>query len=453
MNNSIRQNALSTRREELLTDMLNIGKDINYSCGYPAYITTHNYKSLFEREGVAKRIVSLFPEESWSIQPEIHEDESSKITEFEQQWIDLQKKFHIYHYLQRVDILSGVGRFGILLLGLSDGLELSEPVASINEKTGEKIGNAQLELLYLRPFDESQVTIQEEEKDHTSPRFGFPTKYSIQFDQSSQLSSTNTSTVTVHWTRVLHAADNREVSEVYGVPRMKPVYNRILDIRKVLSGSGEMFWKGAFPGYSFEINPDIKNATLDSTSVREEFDKMSSGLQRYIALEGVSAKSLQPQVSDPTAHLNAQLQFIAITLGVPLRIFMGSEQAKLASSQDKETWNDRISNRQNHYVTPMLLGPAIDRLIACGVLSEVIYTINWPDLNSPTDADKAAIGNVRSEALAKYVAGGVDSLIAPKEFLTLVLGMTEDEVKIIESGALREVPEEPEEPEEIDNED
>ena len=443
MNQSIRANALSTRREELLTDMLNVGKDINYSCGYPKFITTSNYKDLFDREGIAKRVVNLFPEESWAIQPEVHQDEKSEVTEFEQQWINLQKKFQIYHYLQRVDILSGVGRYGILLIGLSDGLALSEPVASIDEKTGEKKGDASLEILYLRPFDENSVMVQEEEKDPSSPRFGFPTKYSIQFDQSSQLSGTY-DTKTVHWTRILHVADNREVSEVYGVPRMKPVYNRLLDIRKVLSGSGEMFWKGAFPGYSFEINPNIKNASLDSTSIREEFENYSSGLQRYLAIEGVSAKSLQPQVSDPTSHLTAQLQFIAIALGVPLRIFMGSEQAKLASTQDKETWNDRVSNRQNHYVTPMLLEPAIDRLIACGVLPEVVYTINWPDLNSPTDEDKAQVGTTRTEALAKYVAGGVDSLIAPAEFLTIILGMGEEEVKIIETGALRVVPDEPE---------
>jgi len=245
MNESIRANALATRREELLSDMLNIGKDINYSCGYPAFITTSNYKNLFEREGIAKRVVSLFPEESWAIHPEVHEDETSKVTEFEQAWIDLQKQFRIYHYLQRVDILSGIGRYGILLMGLSDGLELSEPVASINEKTGEKIGTTELKLLYLRPFDENSIEIQEEEKDPSSPRFGFPTKYSIQFNQSSQLSGAVTYTKTVHWTRVLHIADNREISEVYGAPRMKSVYNRLLDIRKILSGSGEMFWKGS----------------------------------------------------------------------------------------------------------------------------------------------------------------------------------------------------------------
>jgi len=198
--------------------------------------------------------------------------------------------------------------------------------------------------------------------------------------------------------------------------------------------------------------PDIKNATLDSTSIRAEFEKYSSGLQRYLAIEGVSAKSLQPQISDPTAHLTAQLQFIAITIGVPLRVFMGSEQAKLASSQDKETWNDRISNRQNHYVSPMILTPFIDRMIACGVLPEPKqYEINWSDLNSPTDKDKADVGNVRSEALAKYVAGGVDSLIAPKEFLTLILGMPEDEVKIIEAGAINLVPDEEEPEEEIED--
>lgn len=414
-----------TTRSELLSSMLNVGKDINFSCGYPESISIIDYRNIYDREGLAQRVVNILPKGSWSINPEIKENENARDTDFEKAWKELEEKFQIYSYLQRADILSGIGRFGVLLLGLSDGLELSEEVVD----TG-------LELLYLRPFDESVVEVLKTETDVASPRFGFPTQYSIKFEATNSQNTSTATTKTVHWTRVLHLADNLETSEVYGVPRMKPVYNRLLDVRKILSGSGEMFWKGAFPGFSFEIDKTIKNPTMDTASIRTEMLNYSSGLQRYLALEGVTAKALEMQVSDPGPHLTAQLQYIALTLEIPLRIFLGSEQAKLASTTDKETWNDRLANRQTSYNGPRILRPLITMLQGYGILPKTVYKIVWADLNVPTDKDKAEVGEIETKAMAMYVSSGMDSLIGPKEFFMIVLRKTEEEAEAIEKSAV-----------------
>ncbi len=414
-----------TTRSELLSNILNVGKDINFSCGYPNVILISDYRGIYDREGLGARVVNILPKGSWSTDPEIKENENAEDTVFEKEWKELEEKFQINSYLQRVDILSGIGRFGILLLGLSDGLELSEPVEGTN-----------LELLYLRPFDEGVVKVLEKEKDTSNPRFGFPTKYSIQFEDDAQLNAGTSSTKTVHWTRVLHVADNLETSEVFGVPRMKPVYNRLLDVRKVLSGSGEMFWKGAFPGLSFEIDKTIKNPTMDATSIRTEMLNYSSGLQRYLALEGVTAKSLEIQIADPGPHLKSQLTYIALTLEIPLRIFLGSEQAKLASTTDKETWNERLSNRQTSYVGPRIIRPLIAMFMQYGILSDVKYKIIWVDLNTPTDKDKAEVGEIRAKAMALYVNSDMSGLIGPKEFFIIILGMNENEAEAINKSAV-----------------
>ena len=414
-----------TTRSELLTSMLNVGKDINFSCGYPTFITISDYKLLYDREGLAQRVTNILPKGTWSINPEIKENEDADETVFEKEWKDLEKEIQIYSYLQRIDVLSGIGRFGILLLGLSDGLELDQPVVG----TG-------LKLLYLRPFDESVVEVLKKETDITNPRFGFPTQYSIQFEDTSQLNTTTSKTKTVHWTRILHIADNLEISEVFGVPRMKPVYNRLLDVRKILSGSGEMFWKGAFPGYALEIDKTIKNPTLDSDSIRAEFLKYSTGLQRYIALEGVKAKALEMQVADPGPHLKAQLEYIALTLEIPLRIFLGSEQAKLASTTDKETWNDRLANRQESYAEPRILRLLINMLMLYGVLSTIEeYSVIWADLNLPTEKGKAEVAELRAKAIALYVNSGMAVVMAPKEFFMIIMGFSKEEAEAMDNSA------------------
>jgi hypothetical protein len=84
--------------------------------------------------------------------------------------------------------------------------------------------------------------------------------------------------------------------------------------------------------------------------------------------------------------LEAQLDYMAIALGVPKRVFMGSEQGELASSQDSKSWGKRVIKRQNEYLTPMLIRPFIDRLIAMGVALDMGLTVGTPlraTMNTP----------------------------------------------------------------------
>ena len=291
-------NAVATMRTQFMNKLLDARRDIDDECGYPKIITANQYRLLYDREGIAERVVNVYPFESWALNPEINETDEATTTAFEQAWQDLCDRLRCFSYLQRVDELSGIGHYGLLLLGLDDGAPLDEPVEGMDDK-GDKAGQASHRLLYLRAFDESLVDVAAYETDPLNPRFGEPTFYNVTFydpntQESGAVATQDQTTKRVHWSRVVHVADNRKSSEVFGVPRMRPVYNRLYDLRKLLGGSAEMFWKGAFPGYSFEVNPDMGDVEIDSTALRDEFDSYSNGLQRYLALSGVQAKSLAP---------------------------------------------------------------------------------------------------------------------------------------------------------------
>jgi len=193
---------------------------------------------------------------------------------------------------------------------------------------------------------------------------------------------------------------------------------------------------------------------LDTESIKDQMELYMAGMQRYLAMEGITVKSLSPQVSSPKEHIESNMRNIAISLGIPYRIFLGTEEAKLASAQDITTWNKRLSQRQENYVSPYIIRPFVERLIAFGILPEVKgYIVDWPDLNAPTDEDKANVAKSLTEAMSKYVSAGVDTLIPPMEYLTMVLGFTQEEAEAIEKAALKytaeqEEEEEIEEPEE-----
>ncbi len=399
---------VTSLRSRTIAALLNPGLDIDYECRYPTDITISDYKRMFDREGIGTRVVNVYPEECWSLPPTIFEDDKTEETEFEKAWKDLQRERNVYHYLQRADIVSGIGEFGLLLLGLDDGKPLDKPVVGLDDK-GLRVGKPQYKLLYLKPFDQSVITIDKKENSLSSPRYGLPTWYNIKFEDPAKTSASRN--IKVHWTRVLHLADGRLSSDTLGTPRMKNVFNRLLDVRKITAGSGEMFWRGGYPGMNFEIDPEVASQWDDAAkaSFKEEVKDYADGMQRYMALAGVKAKSLAPQISDPRGHIEIQVGQIALSLGVPMRVFMGSEEGKLASGQDAKAWHKRVAKRRVEYVMPMIIRLFIDRMIIFGVLPEPKkYDARWPDLEAPSDLDKAKVALTKTEAFAKYVAAEVD---------------------------------------------
>ena len=426
-------NEMMTMTREMLNRLTNPQTDIDSACGYLLTLGITEYRAYYDRLGLAKRAVQIWPDECWQSFPEVYEDDSIKETEFEKTWKELQTKLSLFYYLHKIDILSGIGQYGILLLGFDDGGKLDTPIVNVDTKTGELTKTSEKrKLLYLRAYDQSVVTIATFEQSPLSPRYGMPTMYSIKYQDAGETGKATD--IKVHWTRVIHVADNRESSEVLGVSRMQTIYDNLFDVKKVSGSSAEMFWKGGFPGYAFELTPEAiaMGAEIDTESVKEQMTLWSTGLQRWLSLQGVTTKSLTPQVADPVGHVDVHLKLIALSLGVPYRVLLGSEEAKLASVQDKRTWNNRVARRQNSYLTSMLVRPFIDRLIATGCLPEPAqYKVVWPDLNAATKDDITKIAMNRTKAFADYVNGGVDNLIPPRQYFTQIHMMTDEEADAI----------------------
>lgn len=456
----------ATSRSEFFRRLADPRRDLFAECGYPKTesLTIQDYKQLYDREPIATRVVEVLPMESWKNPPVIFEsDDIEEETAFEARWKeiasglrgvsyyrDTEESYHpIWGYLRRLDELVGIGAFGVLLIGIDDGEELEQPVASINER-GETVGGGtevSAELLYLRPFDQSLVEIIGFETDETNPRYGQPTFYNITLtDPNAALSNTSAQSSVVkkvHWSRVVHVVDNPGTSEVYGTPRQRPVINRLYDLQKLYGGSAEMYWRGAFPGLSIETHPQLGgDVEVDTAGMRDQMENYMNGLQRYLSFMGMSAKTLAPQVVDPTPQIDAHINAICIKLGIPKRIFMGSERGELASSQDTILWNGRVADRQRSYINPYIIIPVIDRLIAMGVLPvPEQYGVAWPEMAVLTEVEKATVGLTRTQTMAQYVSGGVENLMPVMYFLTHIMGLTSDEAEAVVDELMNASPE------------
>jgi hypothetical protein len=519
-------------------------RDLNQECGYADDLTDVKlFHDLYDREPIAARVVEVLAKECWQVSPLVYElEDSDEATAFEKAWDELGKslrgeKSHykdeegspVWEYLQRADILSGIGAYGVILLGLDDGLSLEMPVKGVEESASVAMDtkgngdpwdgdlykfstNAEAtkgrKLKYLRVFPETLAEIVRFEANPSSPRFGQPITYNVTFNDYREVRSgigAPTATRQVHWTRIIHVADNLGSSEVFGIPRMRQVYNRLMDLRKIHGAAGEAYWRGGFPGFTLESDPRLGgDVEFDIDKMRDMIENYDHGMQKSMILNGFMMKQQSPNCTDPTPYLASAIEAICIKLGCPVRIFKGSERGELASSQDDAAWNDRVKARQTGYLTPRLIVPFVDRLIAIGVLpepkaspkeepeeieddeiskepvdeveyvKEVMnaiadleeaveeeepfppkakdkpkkpphekgYCIEWPDITSQTAKEKADVANVLTTAISAYVAGGCDTLLAPIDFLTRVVGMDEEEAQSIIENAEQRMEEE-----------
>lgn len=422
-------------------------RSINDDCGFPetSEVDARYLKDLYDRSGTAYRVVTLFPDESWSSFPTVAEDLSTDTnTKFEKSFNSLDKQLlgsnskfkqdgaggNFWKILRRLDRLAGIGHFGALLIGLNDSDDFSTPAPGFNEKTGLPDSNrGDAKLLYLKPLDETQIYVDKWNDDVNSPRYNQPEEYNVHINAYSQQQNKSTASMIVHWSRVIHIADDVDSDETWAIPRLLPVLNNVLSLRKLLGGSAEMYWKGAFPGLMFETHPELGgDVEVDEVEMKSRVEEWMNTLQRYMLLKGMSGKSIAPQVVDPSKQIEVQIDEICIKMGVPKRIFIGSERGELSSSQDKNTWDDRMKDRQEMFITPDIIVPTIDRLVHVGVLEDPAeYSVSWnrDDKLNPTEA--ATVAKTRAEALSIYIQGDIQAIMTPKDFLVRELQYTEEE--------------------------
>lgn len=422
-------------------------RDIYQALGYPIELTAEDFMSRYLRQDIAAAVIDRPVNATWQGDITLYEANTDDITN-DPLWEDIYTTLRLKNVLKRLDRLSCIGQYGVLLLGFDDVKDqtmFSQPVIPGKRK-----------LLYLKPYSEISATIEKFVEDPNDPRYGLPEYYNIQTGGLSKGNATEQQTIRVHHSRVLHITGNKLESEVYGLSELTQIMNRLIDLEKITGSSAEMYWRGARPGYHMKPDPDYELSDTERKNLQTQIDEYEHNLRRIFANEGIDMKALETQVSDPTNHVNVQIQMISAVTGIPQRILTGSEMGQLASTQDQDNWLRYIASRREEYAEEAILRPLIEMLQKYGILKEdAEYVIQWDELFSLSDKDKAEIGRVRSTAIKEYTsnAGAMD-LISPELYMEMILGLRPEQVEkiMLQATEMMEDPLSEEENEIIKNE-
>jgi len=370
--------------------------------GYDDVVTTAMYRERYERGGIAKSAIDVMPLAVWRGDGDVFENENpDKTTEFEKQWDELNDQLRVWSTLQRAHVLASLNRFSGILIGAPG--DPSTPLPK----------GAPGSVLYLRPIGgsvdqterrasvngvrtapDASIAVKDYDEDTKSRRFGLPLRYTLLGSAFSE----SVRSKPVHWTRIVHVPARGFLDgELFGPPGLEAIWNYLLDLDKVEGGGSEAYWLRANAG--LHLNVDTKMALASTatptereaelTKLREDAEAYVHQMSRMMRTRGVDVNQLGSDVADFSQPQDAILTLIAGTLRIPKRILTGSEMGKMASEQDRDNWNDVVSDCRTDYAQPVVLRPFVQRLIDFGYLATPKeWDVEWPDEGAMTLPEK-----------------------------------------------------------------
>lgn len=384
--------------------------------GYPTDIKFLDYYARYKRQDIASAVINRPVKYTWKGDVAVHNPNAPN-DNMQTAWHQLYTDLKLGTRFRAVDKLASIGEYAVLLLGFDDVTTVdvfSQPIAA-----GKR------SLLYVMPYSEDSAKISLYDRNPNSERFGKPLLYDI----TSGTEEGQTTTLQVHYSRIIHVIGDTLTSDVKGIPVLEKVYNRLMDIEKISGGSSEMFWRGARPGYQGIVDKEYEVDAALETDVETKIQKYEDNLTRIIMSEGFKLEALATQVSDPTAHLNVQIELISASTGIPKRILLGSERGELSSNQDADAWADIIEDRRTEIAEPQIVRPFVDICIKYGILPDEAYDVLWQSLHITSDADIAEVGRIRAAALQAYVANpAAYEIMPPEAFMKFLLGLQPEQI-------------------------
>lgn len=378
-------------------------RDLYQSFGYPRTIGPREYLDVYKRQDIAGRIIDAFPNATWREPPTFDCDEV-----FQKSWDDLCNRVDVWSVLHRADRLAGIGHYGVILLGLDGAEDMASPAR------GSGYGVA-----YMQPHGEITADVARWDTRTNSPRFGRPHSYNITTGVNWTGAGGGQRMLTVHHSRVVHFAERSLEDVSLGIPRLEGVFNRLMDLDKLLGSGAEMYWQNAAMLIQLKADLEVQWDPEEAAALKEQIEEMQHGLRRWFRTRGVDAANIAPglQGADPSTVIDRQLDMIAGTTAIPKRILIGSERGELSSTQDENNFDARVTERRQQHAGPNILKPFIMTGLKLGFLRGRFDGIEWPESDTLGEAARADIALKTAQAAAMYSsAPGSELLISPEEF-------------------------------------
>lgn len=203
----------------------------------------------------------------------------------------------------------------------------------------------------------------------------------------------------------------------HGLSMFAPVYNDLLNLIKIMGGSGESYLKNASRQLSVEFGEGASLSQLaqdmgkkpdEAHEVLNDMARdMNSGIDAIMALSGGKVTPLVTTVPDPQQHVNVNLQSVCAGWRIPVKVLVGNQTGERASSEDVKDFNARCQSRLVKELLPLVTDFFRHLIRVRLILPPTGEFITYADdLTEATNAEKLANAKVMAEINNQSAAAG-----------------------------------------------
>lgn len=338
--------------------------------GYSQNLDFFNYWNMYRRFGIAKNVCDLPVDITWMRQPEVKSDNEQFVREFER----VADQLSFWIRLSAIDKRQRVGRYAGMFMRVRDGKKPSDPIDGRLNGIGA--------IMQMVPLYEGQLEVLETDNDPMSERYGLPRMYEFNGGSVGNRNDKIASSFSIHPDRIVIISEDADNGGIYGMSSLEAPYNSLMDLRKILGGGGEGFYKNSAQSIVFDLK-DGASAKANETLLNrfnEQYDDFARNrARRAIWTPGMEAKTLQSDLVNPKDFFFNSLYDVAASCKIPATVLIGQQTGRLASSEDSRSFLSMINSRRENFGTESI-NALIDWFIRFGVLPMAQYEVEWDDL-------------------------------------------------------------------------
>ena len=365
--------------------------------GYPAALSFTQFWNMYRRFGIAKNVIELPVDFSWLTPPTIE----SKDPGFTKGIETLVNDVKMFQRLKALDNRRRVGRYAGMFMRVKDSKNPDQPLESVSG-----VGA----LMQMVPLYEGQLEVLTTNDEPKSERFSLPETYQFNSGGTGSKNEKAKSSFTIHWSRIVPAAEDADNGGIYGVPVIEACYNSLMDLRKIIGAGGEGFYKNASQNLIHSLK-DASSAKVNK-ELLDKFDEhtddfLMNRMRRSMWTPGMDTKVLESSLANPKEVFNNAINDVAASSKIPATILIGQQTGRLASQEDSKGFLSGVNSRRENSVSEMI-DDVVEWCMKYKVLPSAEYEIVWDDLLSPSNTEKIENAFKLADTNSKQFTSGGD---------------------------------------------
>lgn len=402
-------NSLVSRlRQEYLSGQFGGGPKHNHYAdfGWPEQVTFTDLQTMYARNGLAQAAVEGHVAKIWETDPELFEEEAAhEPTELETEFKRWAEDMRFWQKLAEADRRGMVGDYAGLILQVADNQDWGKPLG--------KVRGLQ-DIWDLIPTWEGELVPATWDTDTKSRRYGQPITYQYNEQQiKGRQGAPSPRQLVIHYTRVILWSST---GDLLGRSMLRPGYNALLDVEKVIGGGAEGFWKNARQSLTLDIDSASNmsklaqalgvNETDLGAKLNEVVDDWARGFDKALMTQGIKAEALNITMPQPEEFQTGPMNMFAASVRMPVRVMIGNVTGERATVEDEIAWAKRCNGLREKEKKP-LIKTVLNRLEACGALPPGIdWFIDWADLTEGTASERLDLALKMAEINSKSLGSG-----------------------------------------------